>query len=149
MSAKVDLYDGADSNYGSEVYRQIRLETYGEDFGQTSWATTEESSEIPGLLGLKANSTVLELGCGSGGYALHLARSVGCQVVGVDINAAGVENANQLAAAAGIAARVRFEQCDASQRLAFAHGTYDAVSPTMSCATFPRGSAYCAKYFGS
>jgi ubiquinone/menaquinone biosynthesis C-methylase UbiE len=127
MAAKVDLYDGAYSNYGAEVYRQIRLETYGEDFGQTSWVTTEESSEIPGLLGLKANSTLLEVGCGSGGYALQVARSVGCQMVGVDINAAGVENANQLAAAAGIAARVRFEQCDASQRLAFADGTYDAV----------------------
>ena len=127
MAAKVDLYDGAYSNYGAEVYRQIRRETYGEDFGQTSWVTTEESSEIPGLLGLKANSTVLEVGCGAGGYALQVARSVGCQIVGVDIHAAGVENANQLAAAAGFAARVRFEQCDASQRLAFADGTYDAV----------------------
>lgn len=127
MSAKVDLYDGAYSNYGSEVYRQIRLETYGEDFGQTSWVTTEESSEIPGLLALATNSTVLELGCGSGGYALHLARSVGCEVVGLDINVAGVQNANQLAAAAGIAARARFEQCDASRGLPFGNGTFNAV----------------------
>jgi SAM-dependent methyltransferase len=127
MSAKVDLYNGAYSNYGSEVYRQIRLETYGEDFGQTSWVTTEESSEIPGLLALETNATVLELGCGSGGYALHLGRSVGCQVVGLDINAAGVQNANQLAAAAGIAARARFQQCDASRSLPFGDGTFDAV----------------------
>ena len=127
MASKVDLYNGAYSNYGAEVYRQIRLETYGEDFGQTSWVTTEESSEIPVLLALTADVTVLEVGCGSGGYALHLARSVGCKIVGVDINVAGVQNANQLAAAAGIAARVRFEQCDASKSLAFADGTFDAV----------------------
>jgi SAM-dependent methyltransferase len=126
MATKVDLYDGAYSNYGAEVYRQIRLETYGEDFGQTSWVTTEESSEIPRLLALKTNSAVLEVGCGSGGYALHLAQTIGCQVVGVDINVAGIQNANQLAGAAGISARVRFERCDASQSLAF-DGTFDAV----------------------
>jgi SAM-dependent methyltransferase len=127
MSAKVDLYDGAYSNYGSELYRQIRVETYSEDFGQTSWVTTEESSEIPRLLVLETNSTVLELGCGSGGYALHLAQSVSCQVVGLDINVAGIQNANQLAAAAGIAARARFEQCDASRSLPFGDGSFDAV----------------------
>jgi hypothetical protein len=47
MSARVDLYDGAYANYGSEVYREIRLETYDEDLGQTSWVTTGESREIP------------------------------------------------------------------------------------------------------
>jgi SAM-dependent methyltransferase len=52
---------------------------------------------------------------------------VGCQIVGVDINVAGVKNSNQLAAAAGLAPRVRFEQCDASKSLAFADGTFDAV----------------------
>ncbi|HST09877.1 MAG TPA: methyltransferase domain-containing protein [Terriglobales bacterium] len=147
MAAKVDLYDGAYSNYGAEVYRQIRLETYGDDFGQTSWVTTEESSEIPRLLALKANSTVLEVGCGSGGYALHLVQTVGCQVVGVDINAAGVQNANQLAAATGIAARVRFEQCDASKSLAFADGTFDAVfSNDVLCHIPARLSVLCEMF---
>jgi SAM-dependent methyltransferase len=147
MAAKVDLYEGAYSNYGAEVYRQIRLETYGEDFGQTSWVTTEESSEIPRLLALKTNSSLLEVGCGSGGYALHLARSVGCQLVGVDINAAGVRNANQLAGAAGIAARVRFEQCDASKGLAFPDGTYDAVfSNDVLCHIPARLSVLCEMF---
>ena len=36
MSARVDLYDSAYANYASEVYRGVRMETYGEDFGQTS-----------------------------------------------------------------------------------------------------------------
>ena len=73
MSAKVDLYDSAYANYGAEVYQHVRMETYGQDLGQTSWVTTEESSEIPRMLHLDASSSVLELGCGSGGYALHLA----------------------------------------------------------------------------
>jgi cyclopropane fatty-acyl-phospholipid synthase-like methyltransferase len=73
VSPKVDLYDSAYGNYVSDTYRQVRIETYGEDLGQTSWVTTEESNEIPHLLDLRPNSSVLEVGCGSGGYALHLA----------------------------------------------------------------------------
>ena len=98
MSQRVDLYDTAYGNDQSDLYRQVRLETYGEDFGQTSWVTTEESEEIPRLLELNSDSSVLELGCGSGGYALHVAEKVGCHVVGLDINSFGVKNANQLRA---------------------------------------------------
>ena len=127
MSQKVDLYDTAYGNYQSQTYQQVRIETYGEDLGQTSWVTTEESREIPRLLDLKLNSSVLELGCGSGGYALHLAEKVGCRLVGLDINAPGVRNANQLALARGLASQARFEQCDVSDSLPFDDSTFDAV----------------------
>ena len=127
MSQKVDLYDTAYGNYESHTYRQVRIETYGEDLGQTSWVTTEESKEIPRLLDLRLNSSVLELGCGSGGYALHLAEKVGCRLVGLDINAPGVRNANQLALARGLASQARFEQCDVSDNLPFDDNAFDAV----------------------
>ena len=127
MSQKVDLYDSAYGNYESDVYRLVRIETYGEDLGQTSWVTTEESNEIPQLLDLRLNSSVLEVGCGSGEYALHLAEKVGCLLVGLDINAAGVRNANQLALARGLASRAHFEQCDVSKNLPFDDKTFDAV----------------------
>ena len=127
MSRKVDLYDSAYGNYESATYRQVRIETYGEDFGQTSWVTTEESNAIPQLLDLRPNSFVLELGCGSGGYALHLAEKVGCRLIGLDINASGVRNANQLALARGLSSQVRFEQCDVSNNLPFDDNTFDAV----------------------
>jgi SAM-dependent methyltransferase len=124
---KVDLYDSAYGNYESNVYRQVRIETYGEDFGQTSWVTTEESNEIPQLLRLNSTSSVLEIGCGSGGYALHVAEKIGCNLVGLDINAAGIRNANQLALAKSLASRARFEQCDVSKNLPFDGETFDAV----------------------
>ena len=127
MSQKVDLYDSAYGNYVSGTYREVRIETYGEDFGQTSWVTTEESNEIPQLLNLSPNSFALEVGCGSGGYALHLAEKVGCRLVGLDINALGVRNANQLALARGLGSMVRFEQCDASKNLPFDGDSFDAV----------------------
>jgi SAM-dependent methyltransferase len=127
VSPKVDLYDSAYGNYASETYRLVRIETYGEDFGQTSWVTTEESNEIPHLLDLRLNSSVLEIGCGSGGYALHLAEKVGCRLVGLDINAPGVRNANQLALARGLSSLARFEQCDVEDRLPFDENAFDAI----------------------
>src|SRR5580700_6843734 len=78
MIDKVELYDGEYGNYDSDVYRQVRTETYGVDFGQTSWVTTEESTEIPNWLALTNTSSVLEIGCGSGVYALHVAKTIGC-----------------------------------------------------------------------
>jgi SAM-dependent methyltransferase len=127
MPQKVDLYDSAYENYESAIYRQVRIETYGEDFGQTSWVTTEESKAIPQMLHLSPDAFVLEVGCGSGGYALHLAEKVGCRLVGLDINAPGVRNANQLALARGLASQARFQQCDASKNLPFDDNTFDAV----------------------
>lgn len=50
MSTRVDLYDNAYVTYASDVYQQMRKETYGRDLGLTSWVTTEESAEIPGML---------------------------------------------------------------------------------------------------
>jgi SAM-dependent methyltransferase len=122
-----DLYNNAYGNYASDPYRQVRIETYGRDFGQTSWVTTEESLEIPQLLGLGRDSSVLEIGCGSGRYALHLAEKLGCQIVGLDINESGIRNAQQLAQAAGLASQARFEQRDASKNLSFDKAAFDAV----------------------
>jgi ubiquinone/menaquinone biosynthesis C-methylase UbiE len=136
----VDLYDSAYANYGSDVYREVRMETYGEDFGQTSWVTTEESGAIPELLQLKQSSLVLEVGCGSGGYAVHLAERVGCNIMGLDVNAPGIHNANQLAAAAGLAAQARFEQLDASRHLSFGDNSFDAIFSNDAICHVPRRS---------
>jgi SAM-dependent methyltransferase len=138
MSQKVDLYDTAYGNYQSQTYRQVRIETYGEDLGQTSWVTPMSPGN-PRLLDLKLNSTVLELGCGSGGYALHLAEKVGCRLVGLDINAPGVRNANQLALARGLASQARFEQCDVSDNLPSMTTPLMPYSRTTCCAIFLDG----------
>src|SRR5438477_6298525 len=127
MSAKADLYNNAYSNYASDVYREIREETYGQDLGQTSWVTSEESAEIMRLLELGSTSNILEIGCGSGRYAIYVAQKTGCRVLGIDINPSGIDNANQLAAALNLSERVRFEICDASKKLPFADSTFDSV----------------------
>lgn len=146
MSAKVDLYNNAYGNYGEEVYRQVRLDTYGEDLGQTSWATSAESAEIPQLLGLTSNSYVLEVGCGSGRYALQLAETVGCKILGVDINSSGIATANQLAASRNVK-QARFEHCDVSQKLAFSDAAFDAVFSTDVLCHIPGRPALLAELF--
>ena len=123
----IDLYDSAYGNYAADVYRQVRLATYGEDLGQTSWVTNEESRAIPHTLQLTSASRVLEIGCGSGAYALQLATVTGCSIVGVDINDAGIRNANTLARDRHLADRVSFEQCDISKPLPFPDATFDAA----------------------
>jgi SAM-dependent methyltransferase len=127
VSPKVDLYDNSYGNYERDAYREVRLETYGEDFGQTSWVTTEESHEIPQRLELAPGCSVLEIGCGSGRYALYVAEAARCNVLGVDLNAEGIRNANALAERQNLSGQVRFQQCDVSLPLPFADASLEAV----------------------
>jgi SAM-dependent methyltransferase len=127
MSDQVELYGNAYGNYELDVYRQVRTATYGEDLGQTSWVTTEESHEIPLLLELTPDSFALEIGCGSGRYALQLAEMVGCRIVGMDISGPGIASASQSARSRNMDSRVSFQQCDVSKGLPFPDQTFDAV----------------------
>jgi len=127
MAEKVDLYDSAYSHYEADVSRLVRIATYGEDLGQTSWVTNQESTRIPQSLELTPASRVLEIGCGSGRYALQLAETVGCSVLGVDINESGIRNGSALALERKLTDRVTFRQCDVSQKLPFVDAGFDAV----------------------
>jgi SAM-dependent methyltransferase len=127
LAGKVDLYNPAYGHYEEDAYREIRIATYGQDLGQTSWVVTKESREIPRALKLTESSFVLEIGCGSGRYALQVAETIGCRVLGVDVSRAGIRNANRLAEAGNLAGKVRFEHCDASKRHAFGKKRFDAA----------------------
>ena len=127
MIQKPDLYNTAYAKYGLDIYVGIRRDTYGEDLGQTSWVTAQESSEIPVLLDIGSASQVLEIGCGSGRYALRVAEHTGCHLVGLDINPHGIRNADELARRGNLGSRVRFEQHDVSTALPFEDNIFDAV----------------------
>lgn len=127
MTENVDLYNSSYSNYALDLYGEIRLETYGEDYGQTSWVSTAESHEIPELLQLSSGSSVLEIGCGSGGYAVDLAKRIGCRITGFEINASGVETATALAEKENVSDIAKFEQHDASKELPYEDNSFDAV----------------------
>lgn len=127
MPPAVDIYNTSYGNYERDVYRDVRLETYGEDYGQTSWVTTQESHDIPRRLELTPGCSVLEIGSGSGGYALYVAATGRCHVVGLDVNVEGIRNASALAERQNLSAQARFQQCDVSQPLPFTDASFDAV----------------------
>jgi SAM-dependent methyltransferase len=125
-----------DSTFYTTAYRsltapclgQIRAETYGQDIGQNGWTTVHELTGFFSWLGLDAGSVVLDVGSGSGGPALHMARALGCQVTGVDRNEHGVAAANEQAQQQDLARLARFVAADASQTLPFGAGTFTAVT---------------------
>ena len=127
MAVQVDLYNDAYGNFAEAVLAQVRRDTYGEDVGQSSWMTTGEYRQFFAWLVLAPESLILDVGSGSGGPALFMARTVGCRVVGVDINENGIATANAQAQAQGVADQVRFQHIDAGHLLPFADDTFDAI----------------------
>jgi SAM-dependent methyltransferase len=145
MTARVDLYDSAYTNFARPVEAAVRAETYGEDIGQSSWITAAEWASYFAMLDLRRESEVLEVGCGSGGPAAYLARTVGCRVVGVDVNEAGIANATALAERAGLAERARFRVVDGSGPLPFADASFDAVVVSLVLCSVPNQASALAE----
>ena len=105
----------------------MRLETYGEDLGQNSWLTADEWREIIGWTALGPGSRALDVGCGAGGLAVHLAATTGAQVLGIDSNADAVASANALAGREGLRSLATFQQADAALALPVPDSSIDAI----------------------
>ena len=127
MQDSVDLYDSHYGRVEADVYRAVRADTFGEDFGQTSWITAAECDEFCGWLGLRAGQRVLEVACGSGGTAVRIAGAFGVPVVGVDVNRAAIAAATHRARQSAVGGRVEFREADADQPLPFPDATFDAL----------------------
>jgi SAM-dependent methyltransferase len=122
-----DHYGAQYRDFGAEVYAEFRRAAFGEDVGQNSWLTVDQLERFAVQLQLSASSRCLDVGCGSGGPALHLARLTGCEVVGVELHEAAVASGNQSAHEAGLERRATFVQADAGEALPFEEGAFDAI----------------------
>jgi cyclopropane fatty-acyl-phospholipid synthase-like methyltransferase len=127
MSSSVNLYGTAYGNFATRAIEEVRQETYGEDFGQSSWVTGDEYRRFFKLMGLRPGEHVLDVGCGSGGPALFLARETGCRVTGVDISEAGIGAAEAQARGSGMERAVVFRQTDMCEPLSFPDNQFDAL----------------------
>ncbi len=85
----------------------------------------EEVAEIVKGLDL-GDATVLDIGCGTGGPAMVLAREKGARVTGIDVEPQLVERRRRLAAAAGLAERIDFRLVEPGP-LPFDAESFDAV----------------------
>lgn len=96
--------------------RMLR-EHLDESHGAASRVTAERLRQIEWLwphLNLQAGSTVFDVTCGPGLYAVELARR-GCVVTGVDFAPASVAYARDLAKSEGVSARCTFVEQDIRQ----------------------------------
>jgi SAM-dependent methyltransferase len=123
----LNLYDNVYSDFAGNVENAVRREAYGEDLGQSSWLTADEWLGFADQLAIGPESSVLEVGSGSGGPAVWLAEKRGNRITGVDLNENGVRNAISLAEARGVASQARFQVVDASKPLPFADSSFDAI----------------------
>jgi SAM-dependent methyltransferase len=121
------FYQATYGHFTASVLRQIRAETYSEDIGQNSWLTAAELASFSSWLGLSPRSVVLDVGSGSGGPALCLARLPGCTVTGVEASKDGAAAANEAAHRQGLAGRAIFLAADASQTLPLDEASFTAV----------------------
>jgi SAM-dependent methyltransferase len=127
MANDVNLYDGYYRELTTDIQRDVRRETYGEDLGQSSWITGDEAREACDLLSLGPGQHLLEVACGSGGVTCALAKRSGATCTGVDINVHGIAAAKAGAERDELSSLVSFQVADAGQDLPFTDGSFDAV----------------------
>jgi SAM-dependent methyltransferase len=123
----VDHYGAQYRDFSADVYAEVRQAAFGQDIGQNSWMTSAELERFAAQLELGPAVRLLDIACGSGGPALRLAGLTGCEVVGVELDEEAVANGARSAREAGLEARARFVQADASQELPFENGSFDAI----------------------
>jgi len=80
--------------------------------------------ELAVALGAGRGDAVLDVGCGLGGPARHLALAHGCRVTGIDLSQAFIDVANALNARAGQAGTIAL-QCADALKLPFADASFD------------------------
>lgn len=137
MAERVDLFDSTYRHFTDPVLDAVRKQTFGVDIGQNSWTTVDEYDRFVAWLELAPGRHALEVASGSGGPALHIARTTGCRVTGIDANQSGISTASRLAAEAGEGERVQFRVADANARLPFGDAGFDALLCIDSINHFP------------
>lgn len=75
-------------------------------------AQAAKMAHVAAKLRLAPGHRVLDIGCGWGGLALHLARTAEVELLGITLSEAQLRHARARAAAEGLESRVRFELCD-------------------------------------
>lgn len=123
--------------YESDLARVL----LGDSFHPGGLALTER---LGTLVGLASESLVLDLACGRGDSALHLARTFGCRVLAVDLGRENVEYARLAAAQSGLAELVTVQVADA-ERLALDSASFDVVICECAFCTFPDKTAAAAE----
>ncbi|WP_349370092.1 class I SAM-dependent methyltransferase [Salinarimonas sp.] len=102
------IYDGADA----PVWRKAIYDLLHEGWELACIGGLPFLRDMAGRAGLGPGARALELGCGAGAACRYLARLTGCDVVGIERNAAQLARAEARRGDAPEAARLRFRAGD-------------------------------------
>lgn len=97
----------------------------------------ELTAELASRLGISPSDTVLDAGCGPGASAVHLARTIGCSVVGVTLEDRGGAEASARACREGVEHRVTVVQGDV-ETVDLGPGRFDAAIAECVVSILPR-----------
>ena len=81
---------------------------FPEEFGHLSFTTLPELQRMAAELRVGPGDTFVDVGCGTGGPALWMARETGSRLIGMDPSAVVVEQCRARAEGLGLADRTRF-----------------------------------------
>jgi len=115
--------------YQSDLVRML----FGDVFHPGGLALTGHLGEA---IGLRPSNHALDVACGRGLSAVHLAKRYGCRVTGLDYGTENIAAAKVHAADSGVAHLTTFRQGDA-EGLPFEDGAFDAATSECSFCTFP------------
>jgi cyclopropane fatty-acyl-phospholipid synthase-like methyltransferase len=102
----VDEFDAFYRIVDEPVMRTIERAVTGSDYGASSYTTREQADRLAGLLRLAPGSVLLDFGSGAGWPGIHLARSLGCEVVLTDVPLEGLRRADRRRRVEGVAGGV-------------------------------------------
>lgn len=122
-----EYYDGP----ADEIYRllwrdNVHMGTWDGSVGTLQEAMRRTNERMAELAGIDRDSRVLDVGCGYGETAFHLARDHGCEVVAINISHRELDLAEERRPASGVADRVSFRYGDFHD-LPFPDGEFDVV----------------------
>jgi methylase of polypeptide subunit release factors len=107
---------------------EIERKVMGEAWGNNGFTTPAEADELGARLALRADSRLLDLGCGCGWPGLYLSRETGCEVVLADMPIESLEIASRRAKAEKINALGAVAA--SARHLPFAHNSFTAIVHT-------------------
>ena len=123
--------------YQSDIVRML----LGDVFHPGGLGLTRHLGEV---IELGSGDRVLDVACGRGASAIHLAQRFTCHVTGLDYGEENIAAAIGHAAESGVEHLTAFRQGDAED-LPFDDGTFDAVISECSFCTFPNKATAAAE----
>ena len=91
-----------------------------------SEAILNQNQIMASLVGIKSTDNVLDAGCGVGGSAIFLAKSIGCKVTGITITPKQIQTAKEYATKENILDKVDFKEMDFT-KTTFENNSFDVV----------------------